>query len=100
MPRMHQVLLTHLPQKINETAISIKLENASQHKDFMEKIHSRLSSFLKTELELNQLEIYVEVAEEIIPQNLIYTNSDKYNFLAEQNELVHKLRKTFNLDFD
>ncbi|HAM99555.1 MAG TPA: hypothetical protein DCQ26_13180 [Marinilabiliales bacterium] len=100
MPRMHQVLLTHLPSKINPTTISIQLDNTSQQKDFMEKLHSKLSGFLKTELELNQLEIQVAVAEEITSQNIVYTNSDKYNFLAEQNELLHKLQKTFNLDFE
>lgn len=100
MPRMHQVLVSHLPEKIDDFILLIKLDNTSQQKDFAEKIQARLSGFLIQKLELQQIEIKIEVVEELSTQNLIYTSQDKYNYLAEQNESIHTLRKIFNLDIE
>jgi DNA polymerase-3 subunit gamma/tau len=100
LPRLYQVLKTHQPEKRSEQILVLKLDNISQQKDFMEKVHSKLMGALKKSLNNYQIELTVEVLEEISNQQLVYTASDKFNYLAEQNELLHKLKQNFNLDLE
>jgi hypothetical protein len=100
MPRLHQVITSHEPNKIANDKIQLQLDNASQQRDFLEKVHSKLVLFLKTELTIPSLEFVVEISEEINNTQLIYTATDKFNYLAEQNEQLNNLKKTFNLDFE
>jgi DNA polymerase-3 subunit gamma/tau len=99
-PRMYQVLKTHLPEQKTEHQLRVKLDNVSQQKDFMEKVHSRLTAYLKEHLKNSLIKLEVEVVEELSNQQLVYTTTDKYNYLAEKNELLHKLKQNFNLDFE
>ncbi|MGE4287685.1 MAG: hypothetical protein AB7E36_03270 [Salinivirgaceae bacterium] len=97
---MYQVLKTHLPEKKSEHQLRVRLDNVSQQKDFMEKVHSRLTAYLKKQLKNSSIVLDVEVVEELSNQQLVYTAADKYNYLAEKNELLHKLKQNFNLDFE
>lgn len=97
---MYQVLKTHLPEQKAEHQLRVKLDNVSQQKDFMEKVHSRLTAYLKEQLKNSLIKLEVEVVEELSNQQLVYTATDKYNYLAEKNELLHKLKQNFNLDFE
>lgn len=66
----------------------------------MEKVHSRLAAYLKEHLKNSLIMLDVEVVEELSNQQLVYTTTDKYNYLAEKNELLNKLKQNFNLDFE
>jgi hypothetical protein len=100
MPRLHQVITSHEPKKTAHDKIQLQLDNASQQRDFIEKVHSKLVLFLKNELTVPSLELVVEISEEINNTQLIYTATDKFNYLAEQNEQLNNLKKTFNLDIE
>jgi len=100
MPRLHQVITSHEPKKVAINKIQLQLDNASQQRDFMEKVHSKLVLFLKTELTIPSLELVVDISEESNNTQLIYTATDKYNYLAEQNDQLNHLKKIFNLDFE
>lgn len=99
-PRLFQVLKSHKPTLQSENQLELQLNNVSQQKDFIEKLHSKLMGYLKEKLNNFSIELTVTVANEISNQQLVYTASDKYNFLAEQNELLHKLKQNFNLDLE
>jgi len=99
-PRLFQVLKQHLPKKINESHLLVQFDNSSQQKDFMEKVHLKLIGYLKNSLNNTNINLEVEVMEELSNKQLVYTATDKYNYLADQNELLHKLKKNFNLDFE
>jgi len=97
---MHVVLQNHIPEKLDNKKIQVTLNSISQKKDMTEKINSELMGFLKNELSNYSIEIIYTVAEEIKNQNLIYTAQDKFNYLAEKNEAINLLKKSFNLDFE
>jgi len=100
MPRLYQVLQTHIPVKDSETTIKLQLDSESQKKDLMEKNNSELMKFLMKELSNYSFKLKFEVAEEIKSENLIYTSTDKFKYLLEKNQELNTLKEKFNLDFE
>jgi len=100
MPRIFQILKNHLPEKNENETIVLKLDNSSQQKDVNEKIKNRLLAFLKQKLNNSFIELTIEVLEQLNENQVIYSSVDKYNYMAEQNEALQKLKKEFNLDFE
>lgn len=100
MPRMYQVLLNHIPSKISENKIQVNLNNESQKKELIEKVNPKLMEFLIKELNNYSIELKLDVLEQVEDKNLIYTQTDKYNFLANKNKTLNILKDKFNLDFD
>jgi DNA polymerase-3 subunit gamma/tau len=97
---MSQVLHNHIPEKLSNHQIRVQLDSESQKKELAEKIQLGLMGFLKEELSNYSIELQIEVAEEIESKNLIYTATDKYKYLAEQNPALESLKKNFSLDFE
>ncbi len=100
MPRLYQVLQNHIPVKVTETSLQLQLDSESQKKDLMEKNNSELMKFLMKELNNYSFEIKFKVAESVKSEDLIYTETDKFKYLLEQNQELDTLKKKFNLDFE
>lgn len=97
---MYQVLKNHDPILKTETEILLKVASGSQQKDIMEKMHNALWGYLKEHLDNFKIKLTVEVGASESKKNVIYTSADKYNYLAEQNEMLNELKKKFNLDLE
>lgn len=100
LPRMYQVLISHIPEIISETQIQIQLSSESQKKDMQEKIQAALLGFLKEELNNYSINLVIKITEDLKTKDLIYTESDKFKYLSEKNPELEMLKKKFNLDFE
>ncbi len=100
MPRMYQVLQTNLPVKVADANIQVNLSSEIQKKDLLEKVHSGLMEYLKKELSNFTIELKIEISDDADKQNIIYTSTDKFKYLSEQNPMLESLKKKFNLDLE
>lgn len=99
-PRMFQLLKTHLPELQPENKIILNVASEGQKLDLYERLESDLMTFLKKNLKNHTLELNVSVLKENKKPNVVYTATDKFKYLAEQNELLNKLKQQFNLDLE
>ena len=99
-PRMFQVLKNHLPEKQAEKTILLQVASIGQKQDFHDRLESNLSGFLKEKLNNYYIELVLKVSEEDTKPNVVYTATDKFKYLSEQNELLNKLKQQFNLDIE
>ncbi len=79
----------------NKTII-LTLTNSIQL-DILKEIRSDLLIFLKNNLENDMIRIKGNVSKEE-SKNLLYTNKEKFEHLANKHPLVKELQQTFNLD--
>ncbi len=100
MPRLYQVLKSNLPNLKDNYIIHLQVDNELQKKDIEDRIFSKITGWLKTELNNHQIQLVVNVANVQQKKKIVYTATDKFSYLAEQNEDLLKLKKSFGLDFE
>ncbi|WP_029331629.1 hypothetical protein [Gillisia marina] len=86
---------TDMP-KLSEKVISIELP-ADTMKNELERHMHPLMSFLKKKLQNTLITLEIQVNEQVA-KKYAFTDMEKFNKLKEQNPLLEKLRKTFDLD--
>ncbi len=89
------IMETDMP-KLSEKVISIELP-ADTMKNELEKHTHPLMSFLKKKLQNTLITLDIKVNEQVA-KKYAFTDMEKFNKLKEQNPLLEKLRKTFDLD--
>lgn len=98
-PRLYSTLLGTEPAIKEDHLIEIALNNELQSTVF-EKISIQLKHFLRQSLNNGQIEVStIIVAQEIKKSKKLFTDADKFRYLAEKNQTLHKLRESFKLDF-
>ena len=80
------------------TTIAIKFTNPVKI-DILDKFRSDLITHLKSKLNNGKISLEIEMIEEETKRKM-YTNSDKFNYLAEKNPIVKQLRDRLGLDPD
>ncbi|MBL6447367.1 hypothetical protein JMN32_13695 [Fulvivirga sp. 29W222] len=80
------------------TTIVIKFTNPVNI-DILDKFRADLITYLKTKLQNGKISLEIEMIEEESKRKM-YTNSDKFNYLAEKNPIVKQLRERLGLDPD
>lgn len=95
-------MLTWQKVSFQYPVITHALRTNATDADAFKDVRSELLGFLKKHLNDNRLELAtVEVdAIEAEPLQKIYTNTDKFNFLAAQNPLLNELRNLLGLDIE
>ncbi|MES2796267.1 MAG: DNA polymerase III subunit gamma/tau [Bacteroidota bacterium] len=87
--------------ELQETRILLKLANELQRKMMVEDgLQDELVHFLRDSMENSEIKLTVEVAEEVEDKKMIYTQAEKFNYLAEKNPNLHILKTTLGLDYD
>ncbi len=89
------IMETDMP-KLSEKVISIELP-ADTMKNELERHMHPLMSFLKKKLQNTLIALEIQVNEQVA-KKYAFTDMEKFNKLKEQNPLLEKLRKTFDLD--
>jgi len=97
-PRLYSSLKTYTPTLKNETTLQLEIINQLQ-KDNLEKIKGEAVSFLKRELQNNNIDLIITISEQATKSTRPYSNTDKYKYLNEKNPNLTKLQQKFNLDF-
>ena len=96
------LMLRNRELQINEQECTIKssLDNQVQV-DRLNEIKLDLMAFLKKECNNNAIQIFVEVSTDKTPsRGKLYTDSDKFEFLAEKHPFLLEMKKKFGLDTD
>ncbi|MEZ0607150.1 DNA polymerase III subunit gamma/tau [Fibrella sp. WM1] len=83
---------------LSGTSVGIKLDNHVQA-DLFTSMLPDLLIYLRQNLQNWQLQVE-HVVELVETKKMIYTPQDKYNYLAEKNPALHKLRQALGLEVD
>lgn len=100
MPRLHQVLKNNKPVIGDHYTIYATVNSELQKKDIEDRLYNKITGWLKKELNNYSLRMEFSVVESEDAQQLIYTSTDKFNYLSEKNKNLLKLKQNFDLDFD
>jgi DNA polymerase-3 subunit gamma/tau len=81
----------------NDLNIIIHLSNAAQRDLFVQNYKQKLATFLKNKF--NSQEIDIETVVDLSETNgILYTDEQKYNYLASKHPGLKDIKKAFNLD--
>ncbi len=87
--------------ELAETTININVDNELQRKMFVEDgLQDELVHFLRENLENSNIRLNIGVAENDTIEKMIYTQAEKYNYLAEKNPNLILLKTALGLDYD
>ncbi len=94
-PRLKTILKMNLP-KYDGKVINMSVANKLQ-KDKLDSLKAKMLHFLMQEMKVNNLEMLITV-NEALTDNRPYTTKDKYEFLANKNKNLNKLKHELDLD--
>ena len=87
------------PEIENGNTVKIHLSNAAQKDLFVQNYKQRLTSFL--EIRFNNADIDIETTVDLSDtNNLLYSDDQKYNYLATKYPVLKDMKKAFNLDIN
>ena len=97
-PRMAATLCITNPS-LEKSKIHLKLDNDPQKDQFESSFRGKLENFLRWKFDLPDISLHTTVDKEE-RKDILYTDSQKFEYLADKNPALNALRKSFNLDFD
>lgn len=86
------------PYQFDGNLITVRLLS-SVHESMLNSIKSELTGFLREKLRNNSIQITGQVQAED-DKKIIYTNREKFDFLAEKNPMLRELKDRLGLDTD
>jgi hypothetical protein len=87
------------PYRLEENVIVVELLSPI-HETMLLNIKSELTGFLRERLKNNTLQVTGKLPTEGEEKKIIYTNREKFDFLAEKNPMLKELRDRLGLDTD
>jgi DNA polymerase-3 subunit gamma/tau len=95
--RIISMFNTMRPELENNQTIKIHLTNAAQKDLFVQNYKSRLLGFLSARFYMDEIDI--ETIVDVSNSNeILYSDEQKYNYLASKYPMLKEFKKTFNLD--
>lgn len=84
---------------LDGTTIHIEVDNEIQVDLLTISLRTEVLSFLRKELQNSTIHLEVVVSKEEA-KTMIYTQADKFKFMAEKNPALNDLRSVLGLDYD
>jgi DNA polymerase III subunit gamma/tau len=84
---------------LDGTTIHIEVDNEIQTDLLTISLRTEVLSFLRKELQNSTIHLVVVVSKEEA-KTMIYTQADKFKFMAEKNPAMNDLRSVLGLDYD
>ncbi len=91
-----EIMVLRQPWELNNHVITLHLTNAIQQ-DLFIKFQSDLVGFLRRQLDNRNIEVRNEIKEEL-RQEMLYTNSEKFEHLKKVNPTLKDLSERLGLD--
>ena len=89
------------PIDLQGNTIHIKVENEVQVQQFNESIRLEVLQALRTSMENFNLDIELDVIpHDTSEKKMLYTQSDKYDFLAAKYPILAEMKQKFGLDHE
>lgn len=87
------------PYRLQGNVIVVRLLSPVQE-TMLESIKSELTGYLRERLQNNTLHVAGELLTDGEEKKVIYTNREKFDFLAEKNPMLKELKDRLGLDTD
>lgn len=97
--RMSEYVILNRKFTLNGTTIHIEVDNEIQVDLLTISFRTEVLTFLRKELRNSTIHLEVVVSKEE-SKTMIYTQADKFKFMAEKNPALHDLRSVLGLDYD
>jgi DNA polymerase-3 subunit gamma/tau len=98
---INKYVMMNRPIKLIENCIHISFENEVQMQQFNENIKLELLTSLRTKLKNHLIDMQLAISEqEKNDKKMLYTQSDKYDFLVEKHPVIAELKQRFGLDHE
>ncbi len=98
---INKYVMMNRPFELIETILHIKVENEVQVQQFNENIRLELLSTLRDKLKNQLIDIELDIIEYIKnDKRALYTQSDKYDYLANKYPLLVEMKQKFGLDHE
>ena len=98
---INKYVMMNRPIHVIANSIHISFENEVQMQQFNENIKLELLTTLRTKLKNHLIDIELDMVEqEKNDKKMLYTQSDKYNFLVEKHPVISELKQRFGLDHE
>jgi DNA polymerase-3 subunit gamma/tau len=98
---INKYVMMNRPIQVMGNSIHISFENEVQMQQFNENIKLELLTTLRTKLKNHLIDIELDLVEqEKSDKKMLYTQSDKYNFLVEKHPVISELKQRFGLDHE
>lgn len=93
---LKNTMLNCLPNMLDNKSFEVVVNNPVQEQRILENQYSILSA-LYSKLRNNQIKMTVRVTQEN-EKKLAFTSSEKFNLMAEENEVLRRLKDEFDLE--
>jgi DNA polymerase-3 subunit gamma/tau len=98
---INKYVMMNRPIQVLGNSIHISFENEVQMQQFNENIRLEVLTTLRTKLKNHLIDIELDIVEqEKNDKKMLYTQSDKYNFLVEKHPVISELKQRFGLDHE
>lgn len=95
-PRLHAIFNQSVPE-IHDNVLVMTLQNSLQN-DAINEVKTGFVNYVRQQLHNGKIEVETRI-DETGATTVVYTDSDKFNFLNQQNSNLEVLKKDLNLDF-
>lgn len=97
--RFSEYVILNRKFTLKGTTIHLEVDNEIQIDLLTTTLRTEVLTFLRKELQNSTIHLEIVVAEQE-NTTLIYTQADKFRFLAEKNPALNELRSVLGLDYD
>lgn len=97
--RFSEFVILNRKFTLNDTTIHIEVDNEIQIDLLTISLKTDVINYLRKELHNSSIHLEVVVSKEQV-KTMIYTQADKFKFMAEKNPALHDLRSVLGLDYD
>ena len=97
--RMSEYVILNRKFTLDGTTIHIEVNNEIQVDLLTISLRTEILNHLRKELHNSTIHLEVVVSKEEV-KTMIYTQADKFKFMAEKNPALHDLRSALGLDYD
>jgi DNA polymerase-3 subunit gamma/tau len=98
-PRVASMFKSIRPELQNEGTILLHLSNAAQKDMFIQNYKQKLTNFLESRFYSQKIDI--ETVVDLSQTNdILYSDEQKYSYLANKYPVIKEMKKAFNLDIE
>jgi DNA polymerase III subunit gamma/tau len=98
-PRVASMFKSIKPELQNENSVLLHLSNAAQKDMFIQNYKQKLINFLERRFSTKKIDVdtVVDLSE---TNEILYSDEQKYNYLAGKYPVIKDMKKAFNLDIE
>ncbi|MHA8087177.1 DNA polymerase III subunit gamma/tau [Aquirufa sp. Wall-65K1] len=98
---INKFVMMNRPIELIGTVLHLKVENELQIQQFNESIRMEVLNQLRTSLQNFEIDIVLDILiQEKSDKKVLYTQSDKYEYLSEKHPILVEMKQRMGLDYE